>query len=142
MLPIIQIENFLLAGLPQDLRPGLMAAEEQRDDLKACPLQWMYCHMMLLTGSRPEHVITVSAFLAHVKEVCHTANVRSLEISLTMGHAASCLLIAHFLSLTPSASSRLHIVSDDGAHQATKTKARLDASAEHSPGCGMRPLLV
>ncbi|EIE27104.1 hypothetical protein COCSUDRAFT_55127 [Coccomyxa subellipsoidea C-169] len=45
-----------------------MAAEEQRDDLKACPLQWMYCHVMLLTGSRPEHVITVSAFLAHVKE--------------------------------------------------------------------------
>ncbi len=54
----------------QKLLPGLKAAEEQKDDLKACPLQWMYCHMMLLTGSRPDQVITVSDFLKHVKKVC------------------------------------------------------------------------
>ena len=47
----------------------MTAAEEHREELKACPLQWMYCHMMLLSGSQPDHTITVSDFLAHVKKV-------------------------------------------------------------------------
>ena len=47
----------------------MRAAEEQEDDLNGCPLQWLYCNLMLLAGSRPGHIITVSAFLAHVQKV-------------------------------------------------------------------------
>jgi hypothetical protein len=53
----------------QELLQGLRSAEEQEDDLKASPLQWMYCHLMLLTGSRPGHTLKVSAFLAEVEKV-------------------------------------------------------------------------
>ncbi|KAK9915752.1 hypothetical protein WJX75_003637 [Coccomyxa subellipsoidea] len=52
----------------QELLQGLRSAEEQEDDLKASPLQWMYCHLMLLTGSRPGHTLKVSAFLAEVEK--------------------------------------------------------------------------
>ncbi len=59
--------NMLLA-LVQEILPALISAEQQGDDLKACRLRWKYCHLMLLTGSRPGH-ITVSDFLKHVDQV-------------------------------------------------------------------------
>ncbi|EIE22026.1 hypothetical protein COCSUDRAFT_56459 [Coccomyxa subellipsoidea C-169] len=48
--------------------PALKSAEVQKDDLKACRLQWMYCRIMLLTGSRPSLPFTVSTFQAHVNQ--------------------------------------------------------------------------
>ncbi|KAK9915776.1 hypothetical protein WJX75_004020 [Coccomyxa subellipsoidea] len=39
----------------QELRPGLATAEEQNNEPKACPLLWMYCHLLLLTGNVPGH---------------------------------------------------------------------------------------
>ena len=53
----------------QELRPGLATAEEQNNELKACPLLWMYCHLLLLTGNVPGHTVQVSTFLAFAEKV-------------------------------------------------------------------------
>jgi hypothetical protein len=54
----------------QELRPGLATAEEQNNEPKACPLLWMYCHLLLLTGNVPGHSVQVSAFLALQRRLC------------------------------------------------------------------------
>ena len=53
----------------QDILPGLRAAAEQGHDFKACALQWMYCHLLLLLGGQQGYRVPVSAFLAHAKRV-------------------------------------------------------------------------
>lgn len=59
----------LIIVVLQELEGGLRAAEEQKDELKACSQQWMYCHTMLMAGSSPRQLITVSSFLSHVQRV-------------------------------------------------------------------------
>ena len=57
----------------QELLPGLNASNAHKNELQSCSLQWMFCYMMLLTGtssgSRSQNIILVSTFLAHVKKV-------------------------------------------------------------------------
>ena len=57
----------------QELLPGLIASYANKDELKSCTLQWLFCYMMLLTGnssrSHSQSIILVSTFLAHVNKV-------------------------------------------------------------------------
>lgn len=54
--------------MAQELLPGLRAAEEQQDDIGACPLQWMYCQLLLVKSSCG-HNVEVSAFLGEMLKV-------------------------------------------------------------------------
>ncbi|KAK9909584.1 hypothetical protein WJX75_004460 [Coccomyxa subellipsoidea] len=87
----------------QELLPAMRAAEEQEDALNGCPLQWLYCNLMLLAGSRPGHIITVSAFLAHVQKGRNYKNGwKAGENSLACTHVAGPLCqFVSWLSHTP-----------------------------------------
>lgn len=56
-----------MLALPQELLPGLKTVTQKNNDLKLSSLLWLHCHLVLLTGSRPGQIITVSAFLLQVK---------------------------------------------------------------------------
>ena len=58
----------LLPAMAQEFLPGLRAAEEQQDDIGACPLQWMYCQLLLFKSSCG-HNVEVSAFLGEMLKV-------------------------------------------------------------------------
>ncbi len=55
----------------QEILPALTAGLQQKHDLKACPLQFMYCYNLLLQGSRGFNRVTVHDFLGHVNMVSH-----------------------------------------------------------------------
>ncbi|EIE27110.1 hypothetical protein COCSUDRAFT_38864 [Coccomyxa subellipsoidea C-169] len=51
----------------KEILPALTAGlQQQKHDLKACPLQFMYCYNLLLQGSRGFNRVTVHDFLGHV----------------------------------------------------------------------------
>ncbi|KAK9916178.1 hypothetical protein WJX75_009745 [Coccomyxa subellipsoidea] len=57
--------GFAVALQLSEFLPGLRAAEEQQDDIGACPLQWMYCQLLLFKSSCG-HNVEVSAFLGEM----------------------------------------------------------------------------